>query len=83
VTEYLAQRVVDLHHPRLTPERVAEPRFNHVEGAFDVRALVVVLPEPLGVVREVVEYLAEKLNATLTRAVRLERDVREAALKGR
>jgi hypothetical protein len=46
MTENLTKGFVDLSGRGLTAKRVTELRFDHVEGGFDVAALVVLLHEP-------------------------------------
>ena len=53
VTKHFAQDLIDLSGGSLSPNRTPELCFNHGEGGFDIRPLVVVLQE--GVPVEVVE----------------------------
>lgn len=45
VTKYLAQRLIDLRGHGLTPQPLAELRFDHMECGFHVRSLVIVAQE--------------------------------------
>ena len=65
MTEYLAERLVDLRGFRFASQAVSKLRFDHAERGFNVAPLVVLLEEPLLVEFVIVIHLPPKVTLTL------------------